>query len=372
MQIPFIDLKSQYLAYKKEIDQAIQRVIDNTSFIHGTEITQLENELSHYTQARHSIACSSGTDALILALMALGIQPGDEVITTAFTFVATAEAICLVGGKPVFVDIKPDTCLIDHTQIEAAITAKTKAIIPVSLFGQTADMDAINAIATKYQLTVIEDAAQSFGATYKNKKSCALSTLACTSFFPAKPLGCYGDGGAVFTSEPALAEKCMKLRNHGQNDQYTYEYQGLNARLDTIQAAVLRVKLKYFAEEVQQRQAAARFYDQLLAEHLAENIAQGEVQLIRQADYGQSVYAQYSLTSKKRKHLLTALESAGVPVKIYYPKPLHQQKPYLRHRSLPVTEQLSQTIFSIPLSPFITREQQRYVVDRLREFLVSC
>lgn len=363
MHIPFIDLKSQYLAYQEAINQAIQTVLTNTNFINGKEINQLEQELARYTQARHAIACSSGTDALIMALMAIDIQPGDEVITTAFTFVATVEAISLLGARPVFIDIKPETCLLDHEQIEDAITSRTKAIMPVSLFGQTADMDAINAIADKHQITVIEDAAQSFGATYKNKKSCAVSNLACTSFFPSKPLGCYGDGGAVFTNQTRLAEKCFQLRNHGQSDQYNYQYQGLNARLDTIQAAILRVKLKHFDQEIAKRTAAAQYYDQLLA----ATADTGKINIIKQADYGQSVYAQYSLTSNQRESLINRLEAAGIATKIYYPKPLHLQAPYRSEVRLPVTEQLSKTIFSIPLSPFITTKQQIYIADTINQ-----
>ena len=361
MHIPFIDLKSQYLAYQEEINQAIQKVLTNTNFINGAEINQLEQELTQYAQARHAIGCSSGTDALVMALMAINIQPGDEIITTAFTFVATAEAISLLGARPVFIDIRPETCLLDHEQIEDAITARTKAIIPVSLFGQTADMDAINAIAAKHQITVIEDAAQSFGATYKHKKSCAISTLACTSFFPSKPLGCYGDGGAVFTNQNELAEKCFQIRNHGQSDQYNYRYRGLNARLDTIQAAILSVKLKYFDQEITKRTAAAQHYDQLLA----ETADAGKISIIRQADYGQSVYAQYSLTSNQRELLIKKLKAVGITVRIYYPKPLHQQIPYQSKAKLPVTEQLSKTIFSVPLSPFITPEQQIYIADAI-------
>lgn len=371
MQIPFIDLKSQYLAYQQEIDQAIHQVIDQTSFINGKVITELEEELAAYTQAKHAICCSSGTDALILALMAIELRPGDEVITTAFTFVATAEAIALLGGKPVFIDIEPDGCLMNPEKIAAAITSRTRAVMPVSLFGQTADMDAIHGIAAQHQLTVIEDAAQSFGASYKGRKSCALSPLACTSFFPAKPLGCYGDGGAVFTEQADLAEKCLQLRNHGQSDQYNYQYIGINGRLDSIQAAVLRVKLQHFEQEVKQRRQVAQIYDQLLA----DAVQSGKIRVLKEAHYGKSVYAQYSLvteTREQRASLMQQLHKANVPVKIYYPNPLHQQQPYYSPIQLPVTEQLSQTIFSIPISPFISEAQQHYVVDSIIRCLKNC
>ena len=244
MKIPFIDLQAQYQAYKIEIDEAIQNVLSSSQYIMGPELKKLEDGLASYTGSKHAIACSSGTDALLIALMAMNIQPGDEVITTPFTFIATAEVVSLIGAIPVFVDVVPDTFNIDASKIEEKITAKTKAIIPVSLYGQTADMDEINTIASKYNLIVIEDGSQSFGATYKGKKSCNLSDFGCTSFFPSKPLGCYGDGGALFTNDDTLAEKSRMILAHGSRVRYQHEIIGINGRLDAIQAAVLNVKLK--------------------------------------------------------------------------------------------------------------------------------
>ncbi|MGV6851180.1 MAG: DegT/DnrJ/EryC1/StrS family aminotransferase, partial [bacterium] len=251
--IPFIDLKTQYKALEVEIRQRINNVLEHGQYIMGPEVQELEQKLADYTGAEHCITTASGTEALLISLMALNIKPGDEVITTPFTFIATAEVIVLLGAKPVFVDIKPDTCNINASLIEEKITNKTKAIMPVSLYGQPADMDEINAIADKYNLPVIEDAAQSFGATYKNKKSCNLSTIGCTSFFPSKPLGCYGDGGAIFTSDDDIAKACREIRVHGQSQRYVHTRVGVGGRMDTIQCAVVLAKLERFDWEVEQR-----------------------------------------------------------------------------------------------------------------------
>ncbi|NDC82360.1 aminotransferase class I/II-fold pyridoxal phosphate-dependent enzyme, partial [bacterium] len=249
-KIPFIDLKTQYQHLKTEINQRINAVLEHGQYIMGPEVNELENRLAAYTGATHCITVASGTEALLIALMALGVGPGDEVITTPFTFVATAEVIVLVGATPVYVDVEPDTCNIDVSKIEAAITSKTKVIIPVSLYGQPADMDEINAIASRHNITVIEDAAQSFGATYKGKKSCNLSKIGCTSFFPSKPLGCYGDGGAIFTSDDTIAQACREIRVHGQSRRYYHTRIGVGGRMDTIQCAVILAKLDRFEWEV--------------------------------------------------------------------------------------------------------------------------
>ena len=264
MNIPFIDLKAQYQALKPSVDARIQRVLDHGQYIMGPEVAELEEKLAQYTGAKHCITVASGTEALLISLMALGIGPGDEVITTPFTFVATAEVIVLLGATPVFVDIEADTCNIDASLIEAAITPKTKAIMPVSLYGQPADMDEINAIAARHgNIAVIEDAAQSFGADYKGRKSCNLSTIGCTSFFPSKPLGCYGDGGAIFTNDDALAKAMREIRVHGQERRYVHTRIGVGGRMDTLQCAVVLAKLERFAWEVEQRLAIGQRYNAL-------------------------------------------------------------------------------------------------------------
>ena len=265
MKINFVDIKKQYNKMKSEIDSAVLSVMSKGQFIMGQDVFDLEYNLSNYTESEYSISCSSGTDALLLALMSLNIRPGDEIITTPFTFISTVEVILLLKAKPVFVDIREDTFNINEELIERAITKKTKAIIPVSLFGQTSDMDSINYIAKKYGLKVIEDAAQSFGAIYKKEKSCNISDIACTSFFPAKPLGCFGDGGAIFTNNQDLAEKMISLRNHGQISKYNYAYTGINGRMDTIQAAILNIKLKYFDKEIVLRNKVAKIYNNILS-----------------------------------------------------------------------------------------------------------
>ena len=266
MRINFIDIKKQYQKMKSEIDKSILDVVNSGDFIMGQSILDLEKNLNKYIGSKHAISCSSGTDALLLSLMALDIAPGDEVITTPFTFISTVEVITLLKAKPVFVDIDPETFNIDYKLIEAAITAKTRAIIPVSLFGQTPDIDEINNIAKKNNLIVIEDAAQSFGALYKQNKSCNITDIACTSFFPSKPLGCYGDGGAIFTNNSILSEKIISLRNHGQKSKYNYVYTGINGRLDTIQAAILNIKLKYLDQEINLRNSVADRYNSILSQ----------------------------------------------------------------------------------------------------------
>jgi len=363
MKINFIDLQAQYQAYKEEIDREVGEVMTAAQFIGGPKLQQLEAGLAAYTGARHAIGCSSGTDALLLALMALDIKAGDEVITSPFTFIATAEVIAFLGAKAVFVDIDEATYNIDAALIEDAVTERTKAIIPVSLYGQCADMDAINAIAAKHGLPVIEDACQSFGAAYKGGKSCHLSAIGCTSFFPSKPLGCYGDGGAVFTDDDALAEKIRMLLNHGQNERYKHKYIGINGRLDAIQAAVLNVKLAHFDEEVEARERIGAAYSEKLA---GTAVVTPEIKPDRT-----SVYAQYSVRVKNREAVAGALNAKGIPTAVHYPMPLHLQEAFasLGHKrgDFPVAERVSDEIMSLPMSPYLTAEQQDFIVAALKE-----
>lgn len=360
MNIDFANLQKHYLLYKDEIDTAVHAVMDKCNFIMGEEVSQLESTLAAYVGVKHAITCSSGTDALQLSLMAIDIAPGDEVITTPFTFIATAEMIAHLGAIPVFVDIDESTYNIDATKIEEKITAKTKAIIPVSLYGQTADMDPINAIASKHGLIVIEDAAQSFGATYKGKKSCALSDIGCTSFFPAKPLGSFGDGGAIFTDNDTLATKMRSLRLHGQSKRYHHQYIGIGGRLDTIQAAVLNVKLRHYETDLAMRQEVAHRY----------NIALGTKRIIPFiAPERTSAYAQYSIRVQDRETLQEKLKSAGIPTAVHYPMPLHLQEcfAYLGYHQgdFPVSETVANEIMSLPMNPFLNHEETTYICENL-------
>ena len=361
MKINFIDLQGQYQKYKQEIDKEIKDVLDSSVYIMGSKVTRLEKELSLFVGTKHAIACSSGTDALLLSLMALDIKSGDEVITTPFTFIATAEMIAFIGAKPVFVDIDERTYNMDTSKIEKAITSKTKAIIPVSLFGQIADMDRINEIAKKHNLKVIEDAAQSFGAEYKGKKSCNLSDIGTTSFFPAKPLGCYGDGGAVFTNDDELASKMRILLNHGQTKKYIHSHIGFNGRLDAIQAGILSVKLKYYDDEINKRQDIAKKYNKSL-----KNITIPFVQ-----DDDLSVWAQYCIRVKNRDEIIKKCEAKGVPTGVYYPIPLHLQDVFnhlgYKQGDFPITEKVSKDIIALPMSAFLTNEEQSYIIEVINE-----
>ena len=362
MKINFIDLQAQYQAYKEEINREVLEVFSSAQFIGGAKLDQLESSLAAYTGAKHALGCSSGTDALLLALMALDIGAGDEVITTPFTFIATAEVIAFLGAKSVFVDIDEKTYNIDPTKIEYAITKKTKAIIPVSLYGQCADMKAINVIAKKHGLTVIEDACQSFGAQHHGKQSCNLSTIGCTSFFPSKPLGAYGDAGAIFTSDDALAQKMRMLLNHGQNERYKHKYIGINGRLDAVQAAVLNVKLKHFDSEVLAREEIGSRYSDLLedADVITPTIVEGNT----------SVYAQYSIRVKDREAMVAKLTAKGVPTAVHYPVPLHLQEAFKNlgyHKGdFPISEAVSLEIMSLPMSPYLTEEQQDFIVQAIK------
>jgi UDP-2-acetamido-2-deoxy-ribo-hexuluronate aminotransferase len=363
----FIDLEAQYRAYQSEIDAAIAKVLKSSQFILGQEVIELEAELAHYTGAKHAISCANGTDALMLALMAIDIQPGDEVITPSFTFIATAEAAAILGARPVLVDIEAQSYNIDVNLIKAAITKKTRAIMPVSLYGQVADMDEINAIAEQYskkfghKIYVIEDAAQSFGAEYKGRKSCNLSDIACTSFFPSKPLGCYGDGGAVLTSDDALADKIKAMRVHGQTGRYQHTYIGLNSRLDTIQAAVLNVKLKYFDTEINKRHELGAHYNKLLA---GEKIITPTTLPDRT-----HIFAQYSICAPEREVLIKSLKAAGIPTAVHYPMPIHAQPcfHYLGYTDadFPVSVKIAKEIVSLPMSAFLTMPDLEKVVSVL-------
>ena len=361
MKIPFIDLQAQYQAYKPEIDIAIQNVLNSSQYIMGPEVKKLEEGLAIYTSSKHAIACSSGTDALLIALMAIDIQPGDEVITTPFTFISSSEVVSLLGAIPVFVDVDTDTLNIDASKIKEKITDKTKAIIPVSLYGQVADMDEINEIAVKHNLFVIEDAAQSFGATYKGKKSCNLSDFGCTSFFPSKPLGCYGDGGALFTNNDVLAEKSRLILAHGSKVRYQYDLVGVNGRLDAIQAAILNVKLKYFADEVQKREEIGFSYLELLKD---KNVSLPFIKKDRT-----SVFAQFTLRSSQREKIITTLNANGIPTAIHYPQPLHLQKCYsslgYKDGDFPNSEAAAKEVFSLPMSPFLKQEDLVFICQNI-------
>ena len=364
MKLDFANLKLSYEAHKKEIDVAIQSVLSSASFIMGTPVFELEENLSAFTGAKHAIACSNGTDALLLAMMAIGIKPGDEVITSPFTFISTAESIALLGATPVFVDINEATFNIDETLIEAKITSKTKLIMPVSLFGQMPNMDAINKLATKHDLWVIEDGAQSFGATYSGKKSGNCSAIGTTSFFPAKPLGCFGDGGAVFTNDDELAERMKSIRVHGQTKKYHHKYIGLNGRLDTLQAAVLNVKLKSYPNDIKKRQAAAEMYNRFL---------KNQVQTPMIASNCTSVWAQYSIRVKNRDRIQNLLNDKGIPTAVYYPIPLHLQEcfKHLNYKvgDFPVSELIAKEIISLPMNPFLSSAEIEYVSKELINLL---
>lgn len=348
----FIDLKTQYRAYQSEIDTAIAEVLQSCAFIHGPQVTQLEAMLSMFTGAPHAIACSSGTDALLLPLMALGIKPGDEVIVPDFTFIATAEVVSFLGATPVFADIDPMTWNLDPQDVARKISPCTRGIIPVSLFGQCADMVALNQIANEHGFWVIEDAAQSFGATQLGTRSCNLSSIAGTSFFPAKPLGCYGNGGAAFTSDPNLAAKMRSLLNHGQEGRYNHTAIGINGRLDTIQAAVLLVKLRHYQAEMDAREAVAQRYIQNL---------KGTVQVPQIRSGNTSVWAQFTVMHPMRDQICKSLLAQGIPTSIYYPNPLHQQPVFAflngSDSDFPVAVQTANQVFSLPMHPLLTNDQ---------------
>ena len=356
----FIDLKKQQTNIRSEIDFSIKKVLDHGKYILGPEVFELEKTLAEYVGVNHCITVSSGTDALLISMMALGIKSGDEVITTPFTFVAAVEAIKLLGAKPVYVDIDDNSYNISSEKIESSITEKTKLILPVSLFGQCADMDPINRISKKYNLPVLEDGAQSFGATYKGRKSCSMSTIGCTSFFPSKPLGCYGDGGAIFTNDDELASKMRSIRVHGQTARYHHSYLGLNGRLDTIQAAILLIKFKIFNNEILLRNEVADFYTkELNRTNLGietPSITNGNV----------SVYAQYAILVNNREELISVLKKNKIPTVIHYPIPAHMQNEYRDKKlKLPVSEYVAEKILCIPMHPYLQKNEQDLIIKSI-------
>lgn len=354
----FIDLAAQQARIKPQIDAAIQRVLAHGKYILGPEVDELEDRLGDYTGAKYCITCANGTDALQIALMALGVGPGDEVITPGFTYIATAEAAAILGAKPVYVDIQPDTYNLDPSLLEEAITERTRAIIPVALYGQPADMDEINTIAAHHGIPVIEDAAQSFGATYKGRKSCNLSAIATTSFFPAKPLGCYGDGGALFTSDEELAKLTRQIARHGQDRRYHHLRVGMNSRLDTIQAAILLEKLKIFDAELRLRQQVADRYAEFFSK------AQGESrtvwpQLPRIELDRTSAWAQYTIRATNREKLQAALKETGIPTAVHYPLSLNRQPAVAdKSRTLPNGDRAACEVISLPMHPTLAEEDQ--------------
>ncbi|NDG40432.1 MAG: DegT/DnrJ/EryC1/StrS family aminotransferase [Betaproteobacteria bacterium] len=366
----FTDLKTQYAVLKTAIDARIQRVLDHGQYIMGPEVAEMEAALVAYTGAPHCVAVASGTEALLIALMAIGLKPGDEVITTPFTFAATAEVIVLLGGVPVYADIEPDSCNIDASLIEAKVTPRTRAIMPVSLYGQVADMDAINAVALRHGLVVIEDAAQSFGAGYRGqgvaRKSCNVSTIACTSFFPSKPLGCYGDGGALFTSDPAIAQAAREIRVHGQSGRYHHTRVGVGGRMDTLQCAVVLAKLERFDWEIERRLALGDRYGRLIRDSGAP------VQLLAVRPDRDCVWAQYTVMVDDRPSVQAALQAAGIPTAVHYPKPLHQQPAYAAYccpDCMPHSVRAGQRVLSLPMSADLTHAQQDRVVAALAKAL---
>lgn len=358
--IEFIDLKAQQARLKDKIEAGIQNVLTHGQYILGPEVKELEERLAAYVGAKYCITCANGTDALQIAQMAFGIGPGDEVITPGFTYIATAETVAILGATPVYVDVNPNTYNLDVEQLEAAITPRTKAIIPVSLYGQCADFDAINAIAAKYNLPVIEDAAQSFGATYKGRKSCNLSTVACTSFFPSKPLGCYGDGGAIFTNDEELAKVIRQIARHGQDRRYHHIRVGMNSRLDTLQAAILLPKLEILDEEMQARQRVAETYTKLFNEAGVNTTPCIEA-------HNQSAWAQYTIQVESRDDVQAKLKEQGIPTAVHYPIPLNKQPAVANENvSLPVGDAIAERVMSLPMHPYLKINEMELIVERLK------
>ena len=361
----FSDLKAQYAALQPSIAARMQRVLEHGQYILGPEVQELEQRLAAFAGVRHCIGVASGTEALLIAMMSLGIGRGDEVITSPFSFAASAEVIVLLGATPVFVDVEADTCLIDARLIEAALTPRTKAIMPVSLYGQVADMAPINALAARHGLAVIEDAAQSFGATYQGRRSAGLSTWGATSFFPSKPLGCYGDGGALFTDDDALAQAAREIRVHGQSARYTHTRIGVGGRLDTLQAAVLLAKLERFDWELQRRHALGARYAQLLC-------AVPQLQLPSVRPGRDCVWGQYTVRVPRRAQVQAVLQSLGIPSAVHYPRPLHRQPAYAAHAGrahCPVSEQLADRVLSLPMSADLSHADQDRVAAALAQAL---
>lgn len=368
MSVPFIDLKTQYQALKSSIDSRIQKVLESGAYIGGPEVGELEKKLAEHTGTKHCLAVASGTDALLIPMMALGIGPGDEVITTAFSFIATAETIVLSGATPVYVDVDPKTYNIDPSKIEAAITSKTKAIMPVSLYGQPADLDEINAIAQKYNLFVIEDTAQSYGAKYKNKKSGALTTAAGTSFYPAKPLGCYGDGGAIFTNDDKLVVAMKEIREHGSEKRYYHTRLGVNGRLDTIQCAILLAKMERYDWEIDQRNRVAQRYTQAFA-GLEKFDPQFTTPYIKTGNI--SVWAQYTLTMTHRDLFQKKMQEMQVPTTVHYPMTMPDQPWYKQHTvakfDITHSRWAASHVVSLPMYPDMDDKTQDIVIDAVKK-----
>jgi len=360
--IEFVDLKAQQRKILPELERRMKAVLNHGRYIMGPEIQELEEKLAAYVGVKHCIAVASGTDALLISLMALGVGAGDEVVTTPFSFIATGETIALLGAKPVFVDIDGRTYNLDSSLLEAAITPKTRAILPVSLYGQCAEFDSINVVAAKHGIPVIEDACQSFGATYRGRKSCCLSSIGCTSFFPSKPLGCYGDGGACFTDDEELATKMRQTRVHGQDRRYHHSILGINGRMDTLQAAVLLAKLEVFAEEVEARAQVAARYGELLREAVEPPYIE---------PHNTSVYAQYTVQVDHREETGKKLSGKGIPTAVHYPIPLHLQPVFaalnLPEGSFPIAEFVAKRVLSLPMHPYLTEDDLVRIAVAVKE-----
>lgn len=362
MNIDFANLKRAFAEHEDDFKKVSLDIMSSARYILGKETEEFETNLASFVGNKYALGCSSGTDALLLAMMAMGLRSGDEIITTPFSFIATAETIACLGAKAVFVDINEDTYNIDATKIEAAITKNTKAIMPVSLYGQMADMDEINAIATKHGIRVIEDAAQSFGALYKGKRSCNVSNFGCTSFFPAKPLGCFGDGGAIFMDNQDDYEKVLAMRVHGQTKRYTHKYIGMGGRLDNLQAAILNVKLKTYEHDISRRQNVANHYTSLLSDNIIKPIVK---------DDRTSVWAQYTIRVKERERIQKALSENGIPTAVHYPIPMHLQEcfHYLGYGKgdFPVAEKCAKEVISLPMNPYLEEREIEYVTKELNK-----
>lgn len=361
----FIDLAAQKAQIKDKIDTAIQTVLSHGKYILGPEVAELEQKLSEFCGAQHCISVANGTDALQIALMALEVGPGDEVIIPGFTYIATAETVALLGAKPIYVDIDEHTYNINPAAIEPAITSKTKAIMAVSLYGQCADYDAINTVAAKHNIPVIEDAAQSFGASYKDKRSCNLTTIACTSFFPSKPLGCYGDGGAIFTNDDELALVMRQIARHGQDRRYHHIRVGVNSRLDTLQAAILLPKLEIFAKEIELRNQVASRYNQLLSDAGIQTMPYVEAHNI-------STWAQYTIRVENREAVQAKLKEVGIPTAVHYPMPLNKQPAVADHYiQLPVGDKVAEQVISLPMHPYLVESDLGLVFHTFNKTIQS-
>lgn len=358
--IEFVDLKTQYHALRGPIHARMQKVLDHGQFIMGPEVKELEDHLAAYTGAKHCLTVASGTEALLISLMALGVGPGDEVVTTPFSFIATAEVVALLGATPVFVDIEADTCNINAQKIQAAISPRTRAIMPVGLYGQPADMDEINDVAASHGLAVIEDAAQSFGALYKGRKSCNLSTIGCTSFFPSKPLGCYGDGGAVFTNDDVLAKAMREIRVHGQEKRYVHTRVGVGGRMDTLQCAVVLAKLERFAWEIERRVEIGKRYFEMFS------ALPSPARVVTTRPDRTNVHAQYTLAVPDRAALQAGLTAAGIPTAVHYPVPMHLQPAYAHlcdADACPVAVKLATEVISLPMHADLDRATQERIAQ---------